>query len=477
MKPNFFSLLSLILFAIANQAFASGEVPGDTEDPVYYPGASRSASARYRAPPKTFAPLNALCSLAFLDRLEFKGVSGIPEKMNFCEIEANKIPGDVATVIEKIGEMNIRTAQSVGMKPKTLYPMTMNVFFQANALGALGGSEVTGAGITLMVLPTWKVVDFSSMQYVHELVHVLNVNSGPFSEITGGVENHPFLQEALPDLVSAVVHDSTQIIVNDPGLPECIRNFRDGTETYSLDKPYSSFYLVAAVDHLLECCAREKSLSPYAKRVCGAHEKIRLDSLTKISNRRDELRLEFLEYTPKILEAPFQAENCALKTITGLTFLDNCDTHQFGQPLTSFFFKLRKQTGRTQLLPFLKQLHSLRARAIPYDCGYTSGSSRLGGARARVEFRPLLVAFVGLRESMSRDDQAKFDQVWNEHAMGKLMDLDRIYLNETFTGVAQARVGERNALYSKMQACDNPFKFDTSLCQVTCGRGENLAPR
>lgn len=436
-------------------------------------GSSQSIRARYEV--KSMGPrqvLNSLCKDANLDRVEFFGVEGIDNDVNFCAAETKLIPADVMAVIRKMGELNSRVAAALGTKKELLFSMSMNVFFKAYENGALGGSGVSGEGVTLTVLPTWKFADFSTMQYAHEIIHVLNFNQGPFSAMMVGLEEHPYLVEALPDLISAVVHESPKIVIEDPDLPDCIRNFRDGTPSQSLGAPFSHFYPLGSVDEVIACCETAKAISPYAKRLCRGYAVNRPRSLARIKTLKVNEGLEFLEYTPENLKAPFEASNCAIKTPSGLTFLDNCDSHQFSQSLVSFFFRLRELTGRSQFLPFMNQIKALAPKTVSYTCGYTAASKTLGGAQAVVKIRPLLGAFIGLRETLSPTDRTQFDRTWSEHEMGKFVDLDRLYRNEVFAGMAQGRVGARNEIYTPMFGCDNPYRFDRSRCEVSCQRGD-----
>lgn len=419
---------------------------------------------------KTKVIRNTLCEKAILDRVEFSGVEGIENFVNFCEAEPKAIPAEVSSVIKKIGELNARVADVLSVKKELLFPMSMNVFFKASANGALAGSQVTGEGVTLTVLPTWKYADFSTMQYAHEIAHVLNFNPGPFADTVLGLEGHPYLVEALPDLISAVVHDSPKITILDPDLPDCLRDFRDGTPNQSLSVPFGHFYPLGSMDEVIACCGSAKALSPYAERLCRGYVASRPRSIAKINTLKETQDLKFLDYTPMNLAAPFEAGNCVVKTPSGLTFLDNCDTHQFGQSLVSFFFRLKELTGRTQFLPFMNVMKTLAPKTARYECGYVAGSPTLGGAKATVRIRPLLGVFSGLRESLNAADQKQFDLAWAEHAMGKLIDLDRLYRNETFSGLAQARVGARNELYTPMFGCENLYGFDPVRCQVSCLR-------
>lgn len=461
--------ISLLVLITAGTAHASLTSNSRGADDFLFP---RSMRAQYEVKSPKVAPAgkNRLCKEALLDRVEYFGVDGFENHLNYCGVEQNLLPSDVVTVIQKIGELNSGVATALGIKKELLFPMSMNVFFKSYENGALGGSGVTGEGMILTVLPTWKAADFSTMQYAHEIIHVLNFNPGPFSEMMLGLEEHPYLVEALPDLISAVVHASPKIVIADPDLPDCIRNFRDGTPSQSLGAPFGHFYPLGSVDEVIACCEATKDLSAYAKRLCRGYVNSRPRSLAKISTLKLNAGLEFLEYTPENLKAPFEASNCVVKTPSGLTFLDNCDSHQFSQSLVSFFFRLKELTGHSQFLPFMNQIKALAPRTSQYTCGYVSASKSLGGALASVKIRPLLGAFIGLREELSPADRVQFDRAWLEHEMGKMVDLDRLYRNETFSGIAQARVGARNELYTPMFGCDNLYSFDLSRCEVSCKR-------
>ncbi len=475
---RFMPLLLLSILAGSSQASVTPTEPGES---LLFPGATR---IRYELPPsaldatgrvKAKGVQNALCKKATLDRVEFFGVEGIANDTNYCEVDPKEIPADVTAAITKMGELNSRVASALGTNKEKLFPMTMNVFFTAYETGALGGSQVTGVGVTLAVLPTWKFAQFSTMQYAHEIVHVLSFNPGPFATLLTGLVDHPFLAEALPDLVAAVVHDSPKIVIEDPDLPECIRVFRDGTPSQSLDQPFAHFYPMGSVDEILACCEKTKDLSNSARRICRGYAGNRAKGLAKIANKKVLEDLNFRDYFPENLAAPFEAENCRVDSPSGLTFLDNCDTHQFAPTLVSFFFRLKELTGKSQFLSFMNQVAAGALKTESYDCGYASASRALGGARATVKMRPLLGAFINLRESLSSDDQARFDLAWKEHGMAKFVDLDRLYRTESFAGYAQTLVGLRNELFTPMFGCDNLYNFDRVRCEVTCRKVDGLS--
>lgn len=416
--------------------------------------------------------LNSLCKAAILERVEFFGVDGIENYVNFCEVEPTLVPEDVSSVIQKMGELNSRVASVLGVRKELLFSMGVSVSFRASESGALGESQGNREGVALAVLPTWKFAHFSSMLYTHEVIHVLNFNPGPFADMMVGLEDHPYLFEALPDLISAVVHRSPKITIADPDLPECLRDFRDGTPIQSLGAPFSHFYPLGSVDGVIACCESSKALGSQAKEICRTYKEVRPKSLAEIRFLRENQHLEFREHTPKELAEPFRAIHCVVKTPSGLSLLDNCDSHQFSQSLISFFFRLKELTGRWQLLPFMKQIKAQAPRAASYLCGYPTGNKAFGGTRAKVRIRPLLGAFIALRESLPGAAQSQFDLAWSEHEMDKFVDLDRLYRLDTFSGLAQVRVGAQNPAFRKQNGCDNLYNFDPKHCGVVCERAD-----
>ncbi len=415
--------------------------------------------------------LNEACLKSHITSLTFEALPKYASDTNFCEIPVASVPKDALALIEKVGELNGKVAALLGQDAVATFAMDVEITVTADAKGSLM-SEAQGGRVYLSTLPDWTFQDFSSEIYAHEIIHTLTFNRGPTSEALLGLQDHPFLIEALPDLVSATIHDSPRMELGEKTLPECIRIIRNGTPTRSLDEPFSSFYTLSSADQIVKCCATLdlNQVPDFAKALCNQFTWTRADRLASVQNFVKANGISAVPYDDAHLTTAFEAEDCRITTNTGLTYLDNCDTHQFAVPLVSFFFRLKELTGKSWVTAFFGKIREGSLAAAVYECGYTSlaVTPNIGGAKAYVALRPLLGAFMALRESLSAGDQAAFDRAWKEHDFGKMMDLDRIYRGETLSGVAQLAVKAKNTLYRDLKGCDNPYQFDPAVCSVAC---------
>jgi len=287
-----------------------------------------------------------------------------------------------------------------------------------------------------------------------------------------GLQDHPFLIEALPDLVSAAIHDSPKIELGEASLPECLKTLRDLTPIRSLDERFGHFYTLAASDDAVKCCSKldRGKISPFARSVCDHYTSMESRNRATVETFVENNGLTRTPYDVAHLNASFEAENCRLRTENGLVFLDNCDTNQFAYPLVSFFFRLKELTGKSFVSEFFEQMRATRERTAVFECGFVGPdvSPQAGAVKARVALRPLLGSFMGLRESMNSAERASFDRAWAEHALGKMIDLDRMYRNETLAGFAQLAVKAINPIYRTRKGCNNVYKFDSDECRVAC---------
>lgn len=413
--------------------------------------------------------LNEACVKAHIVRLSFKNLPKYPSDANFCETPVKDLPNDARALIEKIGELNDRVAEVFGLTAAEAFPMDVGITLTADFRGSINSKDRTD-GVVLSVLPDWGFRDFSPKVYAHEIVHTLTFNAGPVADALVGLQTHPFLIEALPDLVSAAVHRSPKMEMGESGLPECLKSVRDESPIRSLDEPFRRYYPLAMTDDVIECCATLDSdgLSPFAKSLCNTYSWNRpsVVARTEAFIRENEIQAPLTDAAH--LKTAFEASDCRIVTKTGLVFLDNCDSHQFGYPLVSFFFRLRELTGKLLVAAFFEKIREMADGTAVYECGYANGTETLGGTKAHVAIRPLLGAFSALRESLVPAERAAFDRAWNEHAFGKLVDLDRIYRSEMLDGLAQLAVRQKNRFYADLKDCESPYKYDLEACRIAC---------
>lgn len=417
--------------------------------------------------------LNEACVRAHLTGIEFQDIERFRPRVNYCELKTAELPQDVVALIEKIADLNKKVAALLGLPADEVFALDLQVVIRGNFLGSIN-SEAEDGRVLLSALPDWKYSDFPSEIYTHEVIHTLVFNDGVIADALLGVQDHPFLAEALPDLISMTLHRSPKIVAGEGDLPACLREVRDIRNSRGLNEPFRKFYTLASFDKVLGCCDTldlEKG-SPLAKVICSEYAWKKPGKLAAAEAFIPENEVETTPYDEPHLSAPFEAENCRVKTKTGLAFLDNCDKHQFTYPLVSFFFRLHELTGKSQVSAYFSKIREGSEEPAIYQCGYRRGTPTLGGTKAYVALRPLLRSFMALRESLSPADRGAFDLAWREQGLEKMVDLDRIYRTETLGGVAFFAVKAKNPVYRDANQCDNPYRFDPVACGVECKRVE-----
>jgi hypothetical protein len=446
-------------------------------------GSGRSAHETYSASTVTRmdglqarldGTLNEACAKAHLTRLSFIAIDRFSKTTDYCAVALKDLPTDALAVIEKAGELNDKTAAVLGQDPAATFAMDVAVTISSETRQGLGSmeSEASGGGVFIAALPDWTAADFSSTLYAHEIIHVLTYGEGPTAAALVGLIDHPFLTEGLPDLISAAVHTSPKMLLAESTLPEILRVLRDESPVHSLDEPFGHFYTLASADQIVRNCATLDldKVSEFAKDMCNQFTWNQADRIAQIATFVSGQGLTATPYDAASLAASFQAENCKITTKTGLVYFDNCDTHSFGFPLVSFFFRLQALTGRSHVTAFFAKVRETAASTAVYECGFSAPdvTSDSGSAKVEVPMRTLLAPLAAYRESLGATDQAAFDQAWKEHDFGKLVDLDRIYWSESLGGAAFMAVKERNTLYKNRHGCDNPYSFDLVACHVAC---------
>jgi len=409
---------------------------------------------------------NEACAKSRLTKVDFKDLSKFPAGVNYCEVPLAKLPADVRALIEKAGALNAKIAAFLGQDLDETFGMDVEITVSADARGTLA-SEAAAGQVLLSGLPDWTIADFSPKIYVHEIIHALTFNAGPTADALVGLQDHPLLVEALPDLIASALQGSPGMELGEANLPDCLRILRDETPVQSFDAPFLRFFSVGSTDTIIQCCATLDlaKVPPFAKQICKAYTGARSAQIAKIETFVKSNRIAAVPIDAEHLRKTFAAEDCRLRTSTGLVYLDNCDTHQFAYPLVSFFFRLRELTGKSWVAAFFAKIREGVESTAVYECGFTAEAD---GAKAYIGLRPLLGPFMALRESMNAADQAAFDDAWKEHDFAKMIDLDRIFRNEALAGLAQIAVKERNPLYRKEHACGNVYDFDPVACGVTC---------
>lgn len=413
--------------------------------------------------------VNEVCTLAHVSNLTFEGIRKVRSYINFCEVPVSEMPMEARAIVEKAGALHLKVAQLLGQDLAATFPRPISINVNSDARGSVG-AVASGGGIDLAALPDWTFADFPSEIYTHELFHILTFSVGATSEALLGLQEHPFLIEALPDLISATIHDSPKLMAGEKALPACLRAVRDGTPVRSLGQAFQKFYPLTGFDSANECCATLDLAkeSPFARSVCREYG---FTKPAQVENTEIFIANNDLETTPHSaanLAAAFDPTQCRVRTRTGLIYLDNCSTHAFGTPLVSFFFRLKELMGTQQVTAFFGKVRDYGIRASIFECGFTKGTPKTGGVKSFVALRPLLAPLMAYRNSLSSGGQAHFDQAWKEHDFGKLVDLDRMYRNESLAGIAQVAVKSKNPLFRDDFECQSPYNFDPATCSVAC---------
>ncbi len=432
------------------------------------------------------APASEVCKKAYLSRLEFRDVAHptLKNHVNYCDAGLHSIPAEALAVIERIGELHGKIAAALGWPVAEVFQhgieVQLSAFVPAGKilLGSVSSEAgslqwnngESGIGVMLQILPNWEVADFADSIYAHEVIHLLAYSPGPVGDALSGLHDHPFLMESLPDLISAVVLDVPKFRLGERELPASLRDLRDGTPVQSLNAPFGDFYNLREMDQLAGACAKLNfaNESEFTRVFCRSMVEGKPTAMADIETFTLNNRLERKNYDEESLLEPFAAADCRVVTRTGLVYFDNCDTHRFGGPLISFFFRLKELTGQHRLAALMAELRAGADRTAVYECGFSRGTATLGGAKAEVKIRPILGAFIALRESLDAAQQSAFDRAWREHGMDKMVDLDRLYRAEALAGFAQLFVKSRNTYYSREHGCGDVYNLDSYRCAVTC---------
>lgn len=414
---------------------------------------------------------NDLCARAHLTAVEFRSVTTVDTNSNYCAIPVEKLPNDVRGAIEKIGELNEKIADALGISAVELFGDGHRVVFDGFKGGSIS-SESDVRGVTLTVLPDWTLEDFPSSVYAHEVIHVLAFGRGPLAKLESGIQDHPLIFEAFPDLVSAVTNDIPGVRLGESKLNPLLRDYRNAAPPRSFDEKFRVFYRFGNVDSLVDRCRKLdlKKEAAIGSFICGKAENGLKTGPTDWQAILDSRGGAALPFTEENLEKPFTAERCLSRSRSGFARLDNCDNHQFAFPLVSLFFRLKELTGKHQLRAFVSALRKIEEKAPTQDCRYEKGTKALGGKHFEVRVRSILGAFLEFRESLADGEKAAFDRAWNESGFAKFVDLDRLYRLELFSIQAQIAAAENNPLFAKNYGClkESLDRLDPVRCRVVC---------
>lgn len=407
---------------------------------------------------------NQTCQENGLSKVTFRNILAVLPNQDYCEIPDADLPPPVANLLARMGAVHRQIAEVLGQSFEQTVGLGIQVEFRDDPSGVMG-SYASGQGLTMTAFPDWSLNDFSSMVYAHELIHVLTFNRSALSQALTGLLEHPYLVEAFPDLVAATVHDTAILTVEDDGLAQCLKDFRDQRPTKSLAMRFGHFYNFASLDTMHACCSSVPlaDRSARTKKVCSGVIPSSKDFFYAEMERNG---MAFKRPTDADLEAPFEAKNCEVN-LRGYDTMEGCDTHQYGHPLTSFFFALKEKLGRQVLTEFMSVLRSQASNVSRYSCEYTYAAPN-AASQVQMRTRGLVQAFVDLRESLDAQGQAAFDQVWQAHEMGRLFEIDAIYLQKAVRFEGLKTLASENMIYAMDHGCASMAGIARSECHVTC---------
>lgn len=411
---------------------------------------------------------SGLCEKAFLGRVEFIGVQGKLSSHNYCQDAPDSVPLDVQRLVIQVAALHVKISAVLGEKPSALFSQKVDLVIRSNRLGS-SESGGTASVVLIGTYPEWKLEDFPSTLYAHELMHFLAEIPGPYQNLLHGLKDHPFVLEAFPDLVSTSVQNTPKVTLAEANFPKCLRELRDETPVHSLIKPFSQYSYLAGSEKGIACCQSFTSFDLTAP-VRAYCEAIRMEKEKKQSEKAGFLKTEGLRalaLNDTNRAKNFQAKDCRAETRTGLVYFNHCDVHQFGYPLVSFFFRLQERTGKSQVSAFFRALRKSENELKTYECNYVARFYR-SAVPARVALRPLVGAFRSLRASLKPADQVIYDGIWKEHGFDRFLDLDRLFTSEALPGLAQLAVNAENIVYSEKQGCDDVLNSNPKFCRVAC---------
>lgn len=407
------------------------------------------------------SPIHPLCKLQQIAEIRFEGLEAVPDSRNFCA-SYRPIPPAVASLIEEIGQQNRAVTKVLGLSGSELLGEGVPLLFSAYAGGTVHSYALRdGTRILMTAFPEEDLTHFSKKVYAHELVHFIIYRKTKLTKALAGFENHPFIEEAFPDLVSLTANEDSVMTFDDAGLPECLRNQRDGTPLQSLNLPQKDFHFLAATEQLVACCnrLRDDEKTPGVLALC-AEDRLDPDLYKTIA----KIGVDIHEPTEAELNQPFEPKAC-IRRVKGIATLDNCNSRQFSKVLVSFFFSLEKRLARPLVPLFVQTLLDTLPERSTHKCEYltpqpTQKASLTVGSLSKVlqTFRSRL---------HSEAEKLNFDQLWDRHAFDKLAELDHIYATTNLNALALPILAKANLEFQAKNGCSATYTAKPS-CALKC---------
>lgn len=405
--------------------------------------------------------VHPLCLQNRISELKFDGVRAVPDPRDFCA-SGRPIPSVVASLIERIGDQNRAVPTALAMDGKELLGEGVPLLFTAYAGGTIHSYALKdGSRILMTVFPDWDLRAFSKKVYAHELVHFMVYRGTKLTEILAGFEQHPFIEEAFPDLVALIANRDPLMTFDDAGLPECLRIQRDGTPLRSLNLPQRNFHFLAATEQLVACCKglRDDEKTPGVLALCSEDDldPDLYDTIAKIG-------VDIRKPTEQELGRPFDPKAC-VRRVKGITTFDNCNSRQFSKVLVSFFFSVEKKFGHSFLPLFMQILADDVLGRPTFECGYTI---HLRTQKATLRVGSLSKILIRLRDHLgSESEKSSFDRIWNSHALEKLGALDQIYSSANLNALALPFLAKSNPEFQAANGCSTPYTAKPT-CALKC---------
>ncbi len=409
-----------------------------------------------------------LCAKNYLSSVKFSGFDSVTSNVDFCAVTASSVPLLIKNLISSMGVIHRDVARTLGFPAKALYRPGVSVLFSRHPSGSMRSTAfANGEAIQMTAFEDWDLKSWSSKIYAHELIHLLSYRPTPLSTVLAGLEAHPFISEAFPDLVSLVVHNDPVFTIEDAGLPGCLRVMRDLSPLRSLNESRGVFDSGAHVARLRTCCASlsPRDLTAQARALCAeadyespAEEEAHFELLRSMG-------IEVWKRTPHDLAAPFDPKDC-LRKVKGVWTLEGCGLHEFALPLTSFFFTLERELGRPLIVEFLAAARDELTSAQRFECRYVFGAAT-GTVPAVFTKRSFSEILKRMGAGLSPGEKKAFDQAWGDHGFRHLAEIDRLYSEETRQLRELFVVGKANPKYAGNNGGLSPYTRQDA-CATRC---------
>ena len=410
---------------------------------------------------------NEVCAEAKLQSLFFLNVNLVQTKKDLCLMPSEQIPAPARTFIKNFSGTTHKIAGVLGASPQQVWGKGISVIVQGSASGAVDSVAVNHVGIVLGVFADWKEHEYAERIYAHEITHFLSFEKNPLGRAMRTLNDHPFLIEALPDVVAALVSGNPVIASDEDELPECLSK-RDGTPLKTLDAPFEQFLFTAAPNGVAACCASIKPEQRTARTNALCANSIPSETPQEVFDRFAQMSRKPITLDLAGVNTAFDPDKCRVAVGRAET-LGFCEIHNYGPFLVSFFLSLQQALGRNPFPEFIQAMLASQTSLGTYECGFpkTAGDGHLKTLKLKIQ--ALMPAFVQLRKRLNASEQGAFDRVWEIHRFEKLKRLDELYISTASYWGSADTLSKLNLDHDIDFHCtDIEEPLNEAQCKVTC---------